>query len=196
MRQETGSTPTRGAAAGDPMILPWAEYVPSPNASGRAGCTVDTVVIHHISLPPGEFDAVHIAEFFLNRLESGAHPYFAGIAHQRVSSHFLVDRVGRVTQFVDTDLKAWHAGESSLAGVSDVNRFSVGIELVGDGDTPYTEEQYRSLLRLLSWIIEVHPGVRPDRIVGHEHVSPGRKTDPGPLFDWERVRRGLRVHNG
>ena len=174
------------------MILPWAEYLPSPNASAREGCAVDAVVIHHISLPPGEFGADHIADFFLNRLDPAAHPYFAEIAHQRVSAHFLLGRDGRVTQFVDTELKAWHAGESSLDGVSDVNRFSVGIELEGDEIAEYTGAQYSELARLLRWLVQVHPQIRPERIVGHEDVSPGRKRDPGPLFDWERVGRGIR----
>ena len=190
MPRGIGSTP-EGAAAGDPMILPWAEYLPSPNASARGGCFVDAVVIHHISLPPGELGAGHIADFFLNRLDPAVHPYFAHIAHQRVSAHFLIGRDGRVTQFVDTELKAWHAGESLLHGAPDVNRFSVGIELVGDEVTPYTEEQYRELLRLLRWLVETHPKIRSERIVGHEDVAPGRKRDPGPMFDWKRVRRAI-----
>ena len=150
---------------------------------------MDAVVIHHISLPPGAVETERIADFFLNRLDPAAHPYFAHIAHQRVSAHFLIGRDGRVTQFVDTDLKAWHAGESSLEGASDVNRFSVGIELVGDEVTEYTEAQYGELGKLLRWLREVHPKIRTERIVGHEHVAPGRKRDPGPMFDWERVRR-------
>jgi AmpD protein len=131
------------------VILPWANHLPSPNASSREGWDVDAVVLHHISLPPGQFGGGYIADFFLNRLDPAAHPYFAEISCLRVSAHFLVDREGEVTQFVDTALKAWHAGESSLAGVSDVNRFSVGIELEGDEVAPYAEAQYRQLGRLL-----------------------------------------------
>ncbi|RMG95067.1 MAG: 1,6-anhydro-N-acetylmuramyl-L-alanine amidase AmpD, partial [Candidatus Dadabacteria bacterium] len=103
------------------------------------------------------------------------------------SAHFLIDREGRLTQFVDTDRKAWHAGESALDGVPDVNRFSVGIELEGDEVTPYTEAQYETLLRVLEELRAAHPRIRPERIVGHEHVAPGRKRDPGPLFDWGRI---------
>jgi AmpD protein len=158
---------------------------------------VDAVVLHHISLPPGEFGGPHVLDFFLNRLDPRAHPYFREISELRVSSHFFVSRSGEVFQLVDTDLKAWHAGVSSLAGRPDVNRFSVGIELEGDEVTPYAEAQYESLRRLLRELRAAHPAIGPDRIVGHEHVAPGRKRDPGPLFDWGRVRswfeRGLGV---
>lgn len=173
------------------MILPWARHLPSPNRSSREGWTVDAVVLHHISLPPGRFGGDHIAELFLNRLDPAAHPYFATVAHLRVSAHLLIRRGGEVVQFVDTDEKAWHAGESALDGVPDVNRFSVGIELEGDETTPYEEAQYEGLGRVLPWLRRVHPAIAPSRVVGHEHVAPGRKVDPGPLFDWERVRRIL-----
>ncbi len=150
------------------------------------------MVIHHISLPPGRFGSGHVEDFFLNRLDPAGDPFYPEIVDLRVSAHFLVDREGRVTQFVDTDRKAWHAGESLLAGVPDVNRFSVGIELEGDEGSGYTEDQYASLGRLLRDLAAGHPGIRPERIVGHEDVAPGRKCDPGALFDWERVRAGLR----
>jgi len=170
------------------VIVPWARWVPSPNASDRGGAEVDAVVLHHISLPPGEFGGGHIEAFFQNRLDPGLHPYFQRIADLRVSAHFLIDRQGGCVQFVDTDRKAWHAGASVLDGVPDVNRFSVGIELEGDEVTPYTEPQYQTLERLLVELVRAHPAIRPERIVGHEHVAPGRKRDPGPLFDWARVR--------
>lgn len=173
------------------MILPWARYVPSPNCSSREGWEVDAVVLHHISLPPGRFGGPWVEDFFCNRLDPAADCFFPEIAQLRVSAHFFVDREGRVTQFVDTDLKAWHAGESALEGVPDVNRFSVGIELEGDGETPYAEAQYAALRHLLAEVRRAHPRVIPQRIVGHEHVSPGRKADPGPLFAWNRVRSGL-----
>ena len=171
------------------MILPWVRYLPSPNCSSREGARVDAVVIHHISLPPGEFGSGCVADFFLNRLDPAAHPYFSEIGGLCVSAHFLVERDGTVTQFVDTDLKAWHAGASELEGEPDVNRFSIGVELEGDELTPYSDAQYGSLARLLREIAAAHPDVLPERVVGHEHVSPGRKRDPGPLFDWERVWR-------
>ncbi len=169
------------------MILPWARWVPSPNCSPREGAAVDAVVLHHISLPPGEWGGGHVEAFFQNRLDPAAHPYFAAIAGLRVSAHFLVDRQGALTQFVDTDLAAWHAGASELAGVSGVNRFSVGVELEGDEETPYTDAQYETLNRLLAALGAAHPAITPARIVGHEHVAPGRKRDPGPRFDWGRV---------
>jgi AmpD protein len=173
------------------VILPWARYIPSPNASSREGWEVDAVVIHHISLPPGHFGGPHVEAFFCNRLDRTLDPYFPEIAQLRVSTHFFIDRVGQVTQFVDTDRKAWHAGESSLDGVADVNRFSVGIELEGDEVSPYADAQYAVLARLLGEIKRHHPLVLPGRVVGHEHVAPGRKRDPGSLFDWERVREAL-----
>lgn len=169
------------------MILHWARQVPSPNCSGREGREVDAVVLHHISLPPGEFGGGHVEALFCNRLESTAHPYFAEICGHRVSAHFLVDRGGRVTQFVDTEGKAWHAGESELEGEADVNRRSVGIELEGDEETEYTDAQYSALNRLLAELRAAHPAIADSRIVGHEHVAPGRKRDPGPKFDWSRI---------
>lgn len=171
------------------MILPWAKYLPSPNQSSRDGWEVNAVVIHCISLPPGAFSGAWVENFFLNRLDASAHPYFAEIANIKVSSHFFITRLGDVVQFVETDAKAWHAGESNLNGVPDVNRFSIGIELEGDMTTPYSEEQYKILVELIKWIFKVHPATTIDRIVGHDHISPGRKADPGPLFDWERLRR-------
>lgn len=173
------------------MLVPWARQLSSPNCSSREGWEVDAVVLHHISLPPGRFGGAWVEEFFCNRLDCTADPYFPEIAHLRVSAHFYVDRQGRVTQFVDTELKAWHAGESALGGVPDVNRFSVGIELEGDEVAPYAEEQYAALERLLPELCRAHPRIAAPRVLGHEHVAPGRKRDPGPLFDWERVRAAL-----
>ncbi len=173
------------------MIVPWARQVPSPNRSSREGRAVDAVVLHHISLPPGQFGGGHVGALFCNCLDPAAHPYFAEVAGLKVSAHFLVERDGCVTQFVDTDEKAWHAGESVLTGEGDVNRFSVGVELEGDEVTPYTEAQYLALERLLAELRRAHPGIRAERLVGHEHVAPGRKRDPGPLFAWERARAAL-----
>lgn len=173
------------------MIVSWARQVPSPNCSSRGGAAVDAVVLHHISLPPGCFGGAQVEALFQNRLDPAGHPYFAQVCGLKVSAHFLVDREGAVTQFVDTDLKAWHAGQSELCGVPDVNRFSVGIELVGDEATAYTEAQYRALARLLEVVVQAHPSITPERVVGHEHVAPGRKRDPGPRFDWARVRAEL-----
>jgi AmpD protein len=176
---------------GRAVILPGVPFTPSPNCSSRDGVEVDAVVIHHISLPPGEFGGPYVLDFFLCRLDPDAHPYFAEISGQRVSAHFFLDRQGTVIQLVDTNLKAWHAGLSALDGVPDVNRFSVGIELEGDEATPYTDAQYEALSHLLSEVRKAHPAITAERVVGHEHVAPGRKRDPGPLFDWGRVRGGL-----
>ncbi len=169
------------------MILLWARQVPSPNCSDREGRTVDTVVLHHISLPPGEFGGGHVEELFCNRLDPAGHPYFAEVCGLCVSAHFLIERDGAVTQFVDTERKAWHAGESELEGEADVNRRSVGIELEGDGEAEYTDAQYAVLDRLLAEVRAAHPAITDRRIVGHEHISPGRKRDPGPMFDWFRI---------
>lgn len=173
------------------LILPGVCFVPSPNVSSRNGVPVDLVVLHHISLPPGEFGGPFVLEFFQNRLDPDAHPYFREAAAIRVSAHFFVDRLGTVTQLVDTALKAWHAGVSEWEGRRDVNVFSVGIELEGDEATPYTDAQYEALTRLLRRLRDAHPALTTDRLVGHEHVAPGRKRDPGPLFDWPRLRASL-----
>ncbi|MBI5441337.1 MAG: 1,6-anhydro-N-acetylmuramyl-L-alanine amidase AmpD [Deltaproteobacteria bacterium] len=173
------------------MIVPGLPFLPSPNFSSRDGAVVDAVVLHHISLPPGEFGGPYVVAFFQNRLDPEAHPYFRQIADLRVSAHFFLERSGAALQLVDTEHKAWHAGESRLGGVPDVNRFSVGIELEGDEETAYTDAQYGTLRSLLRALRTAHPGITPERIVGHEHVSPGRKRDPGPFFDWARVRRDL-----
>lgn len=170
------------------MIHPSARQLPSPNFSSREGAAVECVVLHHISLPPGNFSGEHVEEFFLNRLDPTAHPYFAQIAHLKVSAHFLIHRSGELVQFVDTCDAAWHAGVSSWKGREGVNRYSVGVELMGDGETPFTEAQYAALNELIGWLRRVHPTIAPDGVVGHEHVSPGRKFDPGPTFDWARIR--------
>ena len=169
------------------MIVAWARRAPSPNCSGREGRAVDTVVLHHISLPPGQFGGGHVEQLFCNRLDPAEHPFFAEVCDLRVSAHFLIERDGVVTQFVDTDAKAWHAGESELEGEPDVNRRSVGIELEGDEGSVYTDTQYAALNRLLAELRAAHPGITDHRIVGHQHVSPGRKRDPGPNFDWLRL---------
>jgi len=165
------------------MIL--ADFRASPNFDDRPeGATVDVIVIHNISLPPGEFGGPHIEELFQNRLHPGAHPYFAGIANLRVSAHFLVRRDGEVIQFVDTDKRAWHAGVSSWNGRERVNDFSIGIELEGTDDRPFEDAQYAALNALLARLRERY-GALP--LTGHSEIAPGRKTDPGPSFDWSRL---------
>ena len=154
----------------------------SPNQGARPeGAAVSLVVLHNISLPPGEFGGDAIERFFLNRLDAAAHPYFATIAGLQVSAHFLVRRDGKVVQFVGCDRRAWHAGRSSWQGRENCNDWSVGIELEGDDDSPFSPEQYRALWRLLGALRRRYPVTG---VAGHSHVAPGRKTDPGPHFDW------------
>ena len=157
----------------------------SPNFDERPeGATVDVIVIHSISLPPGEFGGPHIEELFQNRLHPGAHPYFAGIAALKVSAHFLIRRDGGVIQFVDTDKRAWHAGVSSWNGRERVNDFSIGIEMEGTDERPFEDAQYEALNALLARLREKY-GALP--LTGHSQIAPGRKTDPGPSFDWSRL---------
>jgi AmpD protein len=160
-------------------------FIASPNFDDRPpGSKVELVVIHNISLPPGEFGGPYIEDLFMNRLHPGAHPYFAGISMLRVSAHYLIRRDGEVRQFVDTEKRAWHAGVSSWKGRERVNDFSIGIELEGADDTPFEDAQYEALNRLLTELNRRY-GKLP--LTGHADIAPGRKTDPGPMFDWSRV---------
>ena len=158
---------------------------PSPNFNARpTGEEVSLLVIHNISLPPGEFGGGYIERFFCNTLPADDHPYFATIHHLQVSAHCLVSRGGSVTQFVSFADRAWHAGASSFAGRGNCNDFSIGIELEGADDQGYTPEQYQTLVRLTALLQKFYPAIVRDRIVGHSAIAPGRKTDPGPAFDW------------
>lgn len=175
--------------ASGPIWLPGVERMPSPNADERpAGCAIDLLVVHSISLPPGRYGGPYIRDLFLNRLDPRAHPYFAAIAGLRVSAHLLVRRDGRVIQFVALDRRAWHAGLSSFRGRERCNDFSVGIELEGSDEMPFTQAQYLSLATLTAQIQALFPAITGERIVGHADIAPGRKTDPGPAFDWMRYR--------
>lgn len=163
-----------------------ARFVPSPNCDERpAGSGVELLVIHHISLPPGRFGGPGIVELFTNRLDPAAHPYYAGIAGARVSAHFLIRRNGELIQFVSCSRRAWHAGESSWKGRARCNDYSVGVELEGTGETPFTGAQYRRLAGLTRALAACYPIAD---IVGHSDIAPGRKSDPGPSFDWNRYR--------
>ncbi len=171
-----------------------AQKVPSPNFNARPdGAEVSLLVIHNISLPPGEFGHAYICDFFCNCLNHEAHPYFREIAGLEVSAHFLIDRQGEVVQFVSTADRAWHAGESSYCGEKNCNDFSVGIELEGTDDMPYTEQQYGRLVDLTKTLMARYPAIVEERIVGHSDIAPGRKTDPGQSFDWQRFRDELRI---
>lgn len=157
----------------------------SPNFNQRPeGTRISLLVIHNISLPPGKFGGGFIEDFFQNRLDTAQHPYFESIADMRVSSHLLIDRQGVITQFVSFDARAWHAGKSIYQGVENCNDFSIGIELEGTDDQLYTEYQYQSLAKVTRQLLANYPTLRPDRITGHDQIAPGRKTDPGPAFDW------------
>ena len=171
---------TDGVAAG-------IRFLPSPNCDERpAGAAPELLVIHNISLPPGEFGGDGIIDLFMNRLDPSAHPYYATIAQLRVSAHFLVRRDGELIQFVPCAKRAWHAGESAWRGRSRCNDFSVGVELEGADDQPFADIQYAELALLITAVQRAYGALE---IVGHSDIAPARKTDPGPCFDWQRLRR-------
>jgi AmpD protein len=158
--------------------------IPSPNCDARPrGVAAELLVIHNISLPPGEFGGPAIARLFTNTLDTRAHPYYGQLEGLKVSAHFLVGREGLITQFVACDRRAWHAGGSMWRGRSACNDFSIGIELEGSDHVPFTDRQYAALARLTRRLKRSYP-IRAT--VGHSDVAPGRKTDPGPCFDWPR----------
>jgi len=160
----------------------------SPNCDERPpACKIDLLIVHGISLPPGQYGGPYIDQLFTNTLEPQAHPYFAGIADARVSSHLLIDREGALTQYVPFDLRAWHAGQSVFRGRKLCNDFSIGIELEGCDAQPYTSVQYALLAAAIKALRKNWPALEKDRIVGHSDVAPGRKTDPGPAFDWAHL---------
>lgn len=165
--------------------------VPSPNFDARpAGEAVSLVVIHNISLPPGEYGGPGILDLFTNRLDPNAHPYYETLRGLRVSAHFLIRRDGELIQFVSTRDRAWHAGVSCFRGRERCNDFSIGIELEGTDFEPFTEAQYATLARLLPALAAAHPVTD---IAGHADIAPGRKTDPGPCFDWSRLPPLFRI---
>jgi len=167
-------------------------HVPSPNYSERPpNTTISLLVIHNISLPPGQYGSDHIERFFCNQLDHSAHPFYAEIEGMKVSAHGLIRRDGELVQFVPLLCRAWHAGVSCFDGQEACNDFSIGIELEGTDDEPYTEAQYQSLTRLTRNLMALFPAITAERIVGHEHIAPGRKTDPGPGFDWNAYLEGL-----
>jgi AmpD protein len=190
-----GAAPARprGAWRGGVDAQGWlrgARRVASPNADERPpGVAVDLLVIHHVSLPPGRFSGDAVERLFTNRLDPRAHPSFASLDGVRVSAHFLVRRRGEVVQFVSGERRAWHAGASSFLGRERCNDFSIGVELEGDGAHRFTEPQYRALGELAAVLARRWP-LR--HVAGHSDIAPGRKTDPGPCFDWLRVERMLR----
>jgi AmpD protein len=165
--------------------LQQATISPSPNFNARPeAADINLLVIHNISLPPGEFGSHWINDLFHNRLDACAHPYFEEIATIKVSAHCLIRRDGEVVQYVSFDDRAWHAGDSCFDDQQECNDFSIGIELEGSDEIPYTEMQYQSLVQLSKAVMQHYPAITKERIAGHSDIAPGRKTDPGPAFDW------------
>lgn len=175
------------AAVGSDGWLTGVRRIASPNCDDRPlGEIVSLIVVHAISLPPGQFGGDGIIELFTNRLEATAHPYFAQIAGLRVSAHFLIRRSGELIQFVSCRERAWHAGVSTWQGRSRCNDFSLGIELEGCDELPFALAQYDCLERLLGLLCAHYPIAA---VTGHSDIAPGRKTDPGPCFEWRRLAR-------
>ncbi len=162
---------------------------PSPYCDARPdGVVVDLIVVHGISLPPGCFGGGAIDDLFCGRIDAEADPRLSALAGMRVSAHLLVRRDGALAQYVALDRRAWHAGVSEFDGRRACNDFSIGIELEGTDETPYEDEQYERLGQLCRALMRRYPAITPERIVGHSDIAPGRKTDPGPAFDWSRLR--------
>jgi N-acetyl-anhydromuramoyl-L-alanine amidase len=171
-------------------LMHGARQIASPNYDARPpGIEADLIVIHGISLPPGQFGGPWIDRLFTNTLPAEAHPYFAEVGPVRVSSHVVVMRDGAVTQYVKFTERAWHAGKSIYQGREACNDFSVGVELEGTDTLPYEAAQYAALAEVIAALCAAYPRLSPDRLVGHSDIAPGRKTDPGPAFDWTRARR-------
>ncbi|MCG8313991.1 MAG: 1,6-anhydro-N-acetylmuramyl-L-alanine amidase AmpD [Pseudomonadales bacterium] len=169
-----------------------AKQVPSPNFNERpVGCQPELIVVHSISLPPGQFGGPYIEKLFTNCLDSKQHAYFAEICHLEVSSHLLIARNGDLIQFVPFNKRAWHAGKSCFNGRENCNDFSIGIELEGTDTDAYEPIQYETLKAVLVALIKHYPGLNKDSITGHQDIAPERKTDPGPGFDWGYLNRLL-----
>lgn len=172
----------------DSGLLPAAVYIPSPNFDERPdGAVIELLVVHNISLPPGQFGGPGIIDLFNNRLDPDAHPYYRQIAGAKVSSHFLIRRDGELIQFVPCSLRAWHAGQSEWRGRGRCNDFSIGVELEGADDRAFADSQYAMLAKLAAALLGEYP---IKDCVGHSDIAipTGRKTDPGPHFDWARLR--------
>ena len=166
-----------------------ARHLVSPNCDDRPqNCPIELLVVHGISLPPGEFGGPWIDALFTNVLDTDAHPYFREIEKLQVSAHLLIRRDGEIVQYVPFDRRAWHAGQSCFDGRDRCNDFSIGIELEGSDDQPYEAVQYQVLADVCKALFHVYPSLSTQRLVGHCDIAPGRKTDPGPHFEWPRLR--------
>lgn len=173
----------------DSGLMSGVRHIASPNFDSRPpGVEADLIVIHGISLPPGEFGGPWIDRLFTNSLPADEHPYFAEIGSLRVSSHVVVARDGTVTQYVGFTQRAWHAGKSIYQGREACNDFSIGVELEGTDTQPYEPVQYGALAQIVAALCAAYPRLSPERLVGHSDIAPGRKTDPGPAFEWPRAR--------
>lgn len=173
-------------------LIQGARFQLSPNHDARPDPDdINLLVIHGISLPPGQYGSSHVIDFFMNQLQIGDHPYFASISDLKVSTHCFIRRSGDLWQFVPLHQRAWHAGLSLYEGRERCNDFSIAIELEGTDDEPYTVDQYNTLLQLSSALMQHYPLITPDRIVGHSDIAPGRKSDPGPYFNWQQFREAV-----
>lgn len=173
-------------------LLEGVDYRPSPNFDARPdGMPVDVLVIHAISMPPGEYPGSDIERLFCNSLDFACHPFYQEIDGLTVSTHLLIRRDGEVIQFVPFHARAWHAGVSQFAGRTRVNDFSIGIELEGSDYAPFEDAQYRALAEVTRALQAAYPGITPERIVGHSDIAPDRKTDPGPYFNWAHYQKLL-----
>ena len=171
-----------------------ARILPSPHYDERPDKEdISLLVIHYISLPPEQFGGHYIDDFFQGKLDSTAHPYFSEIKDLRVSAHVLINRLGEITQYVNFNQRAWHAGLSCFQGREKCNDFAIGIELEGSNEQPFTRKQYATLIALTKSIQQHYPRITQDRIVGHCHIAPERKIDPGQYFDWDYYRNHLDI---
>lgn len=167
-------------------LLATARYLPSSHHNERPeNMIIDMIVVHNISLPPGEFGSGAIEQFFCGNLNFNEHPYFQTISQLRVAAHLLINRKGEITQFVPFNKRAWHAGVSYFQGRENCNDFSIGIELEGADHIPYEKVQYEQLANVIKTLQQTYPQIKRERIIGHSDIAPGRKTDPGPAFDWK-----------
>lgn len=168
------------------------KYFPSPNFNSRPNeSDISLIVIHCISLPPKNYEGEYVKDFFLNKLNTSEHSYFKGISDLKVSSHLFIKRNGEIVQFVPFNKRAWHAGESSYKGINDCNNFSIGIELEGNEEDFYTDNQYKSLINVTNTILYHYPNIDKTRIIGHSEIAPNRKTDPGKNFEWKKYLDSL-----
>tara|TARA_B100001778_G_scaffold59027_1_gene45799 strand:- start:1245 stop:1787 length:543 start_codon:yes stop_codon:yes gene_type:complete len=163
----------------------------SPNFSDRLNEEISLLVIHNISLPPGQFGNHFVDQFFTNKLDPKKDPYFEEIYEMTVSSHLFIDREGLITQFVPFDKAAWHAGVSEFKGRDNCNEFSIGIELEGTDNLEYSSNQYKTLIEVTKALMDYYPEIKVDNIVGHKDIAPVRKTDPGEVFDWDLYKSSL-----